>query len=161
LFLALGALLLIVQWGVVQLNREGFHRAARVGFCACNSLLLYIGSNLLGERSGFFLFYLVGLAICLTIFSREVKWFRWGSLAWLLLLLVLDRLVGLRLLTYWCASAAQQESARWWLVLSGVAISGMLWVMQSREAEWLRREKQLQVLKSETIITSSDEPVLE
>src|SRR5690606_39923311 len=74
LFLALGALLLIVQWGVVQLNREGFHRAARVGFCACNSLLLYIGSNLLGERSGFFLFYLVGLVMCVTIFSRDEKW---------------------------------------------------------------------------------------
>src|SRR5690606_8737187 len=161
LFLALGALLLIVQWGVVQLNREGFHRAARVGCCACNSLLLYIGSNLLGERSGFFLFYLVGLASCLTIFSREEKWFRWGTLAWLLLLLVLALLLEVRLLTYWSASAAQQEAARWLLVPSAVAISGMLWIMQSREVEWLRREKQLQVLKLETIITSSDETVLE
>lgn len=84
LLLALGALLLVVQWGVVHLNREGFHRAARLGFCLCNSLLLYICSNLLGERSGFLLFYLVGLVACLTLFTPQEKGFKGVALAWLL-----------------------------------------------------------------------------
>lgn len=161
LFLALGTLLLIVQWGVVQLNREGFHRLARLGFCVCNGLLLYICSSLLGERSGFFLFYLVGLVTCLTLFSSQEKLYRWGTLAWLLLLMTLDVLLEVRLLTYWNASVAQQEAVRWLVVPGAVAMCGMLWVMQSREAEWLQQEKERQRLKLEAMIASSDETVLE
>lgn len=161
LLLALGALLLVVQWGVVHLNREGFHRAARLGFCLCNSLLLYICSNLLGERSGFLLFYLVGLVACLTLFTPQEKGFKGVALAWLLLLMALDVLLEVRLLTFWSTGVAQQEATRWLVVPCAVFVCGALWVMHSRETEWLRRETRFRVLKLEALIGSPNEIVLE
>lgn len=161
MLLLLGLPVLVVQWGVVQLNREGFHRAARLGFCIGNSFLLYICSNLLGADSGFFLFYLVALIAALALFTSEEVWLRRVGLGCFLLFMALDLLLDVRLLAYWEAAKEHQQVARWTVVPSAALALAALWRVQARAAEWAWRKLQQQNRLLETFTVSSGETLLE